>query len=292
MARWDAALKLLGSVAIAEYAELGDEDLKLLERLKNLARPSLGRWWEFVRRLVPVLADAGDASSQGLRQTLFGRTRDDLPRAAGLDAMLRESLQGKHGARTTVRLAELFDRLLQYRNVHLGHGAAGQRSYEDYGEKGCAILLGVAEILGKLDVLAGRRMIYIADVRRQKSGAWLVERYESAGETAQRMESWEWAETGTEAPSWPWLFPLTERRWPAPATTTPSASGVLCPTIRYGTLAGLERVVTQFASAFVRIAGPSKVALAHCSASRENGGNPRKGPNRDGATPLGSLRVR
>src|SRR6185295_17422159 len=57
---WEAALKLLGSTAIAEYAELNDHDPELVERLRSLARPSLGHWWEFVRRLTPVLAERGD----------------------------------------------------------------------------------------------------------------------------------------------------------------------------------------------------------------------------------------
>src|SRR5438874_2802482 len=59
---WEAALKLLASVAIVEYAQAGRPDPSLTECLQNLARPSLGQWWEFVRRLLPVLADAGTAS--------------------------------------------------------------------------------------------------------------------------------------------------------------------------------------------------------------------------------------
>src|SRR5262249_39765991 len=51
---WEAALKLLGSVAVVEYVHLEAHDPRLVELLKNLARPSLGHWWEFVRRLVPV----------------------------------------------------------------------------------------------------------------------------------------------------------------------------------------------------------------------------------------------
>src|SRR5262245_23262126 len=58
---WETGLKLLGAVAVVAYAELDDHDAQLAERLKNLARPSLGHWWEFVRRLLPVLADRGDA---------------------------------------------------------------------------------------------------------------------------------------------------------------------------------------------------------------------------------------
>src|SRR5215475_3182667 len=113
---WEAALKLLGSVAIVEYAELGDQDAELAGRLQNLARPSLGHWWEFIRRLVPVLADRGDTGFGKVRDLALGRSRDDLPRTAGLDAALRETLAGQGGARATVRLTELFDRLVQYRN--------------------------------------------------------------------------------------------------------------------------------------------------------------------------------
>ena len=71
--------------------------------------------------------------------------------------------QQAHGNK--VRLGELFDRLVQYRNRELGHGAAGMRpdpSY--YARMGRVMLSGVAEILGRLDVLAGRRLVYIAAV--------------------------------------------------------------------------------------------------------------------------------
>ena len=70
---WEASLKLLGSVAVVEYAALGDQDADLLERLKNLARPAVGHWWEFVRRLTPLLADRADAGFAGVRDLLLGR---------------------------------------------------------------------------------------------------------------------------------------------------------------------------------------------------------------------------
>src|SRR5271165_5516310 len=82
---WEAALKLLSSVAVVEYAELYDHDPKLVEMLEYLARPSVGHWWEFVRRLIPVLADSGDAAFLGVRDLVLGPSRDDLPRAGGLD---------------------------------------------------------------------------------------------------------------------------------------------------------------------------------------------------------------
>ena len=188
---WEAALKLLGSVAIVAYAERDRHDPELAERLKNLARPTVGHWWEFARTLVPALCDAPGAEFQRVRDLLLGRARDDLPRAAGLDAALREALDGSTGSRSTVRPGELFDRLVRYRNREMGHGAAGQRSGDFYGRMGAALLTGVAELLGRLDVLAGGRLVYVSEVRRQQSGHWLVERSELTGEAARRIGSLE-----------------------------------------------------------------------------------------------------
>jgi hypothetical protein len=123
---WEAGLKLLAAAAVVEYAGRPDPDPHLAERWHNMARPVLGHWWEFVRLLVQVLAEHGDAGFDKVRDLLLGRSRDDLPRAPGLDAALREALEGKTGARATVRLTELFDRLVTFRNRFMGHGAPGQ----------------------------------------------------------------------------------------------------------------------------------------------------------------------
>src|SRR5262249_46484192 len=129
------------------------------------------------------------------------RTRDDLPRAAGLDAALCEALEIKHGSQATVRLSELFEHLLRYRNRVLGHGAAGQHGDEFYNQVGRALLAGVPEIFSRLDVLAGRKLVYVAEVRRQATGAWLVEHYELIGESARRVPSLELpAEAASELP--------------------------------------------------------------------------------------------
>jgi serine/threonine protein kinase len=188
---FEAALKLLASVAVVAYARLGQADPELTECLHNLARPSLGHWWEFLRRLVPVLADAGDAPFGSVRELLLGRTRDDLPRAAGLDAALLEIKEGKKGARATVRLTDLFDRLVHYRAKVIAHAAPGQLK-DDFNERMAgALLLGLAEVLVRLDVLAGRRLLYIAEVR-QVAGLWLIQRYELIGEHARRIAALEW----------------------------------------------------------------------------------------------------
>jgi WD40 repeat protein/serine/threonine protein kinase len=183
---WEAALKLLGCTAVVTYAGRPDHDPQLADMLHNLARPSLGHWWEFVRRLLPPLADAGAPGFGPLRDLVLGKVRDDLPRAAGLDAALRQALDGQAAARATVRLTELFDRLVRYRNREIGHGAAGQRPTDFYEHVGAALLAAAAEVFGRLDVLAGRRLLYVGEVE-QKGGRWLVQRYELVGEAARRI---------------------------------------------------------------------------------------------------------
>jgi YD repeat-containing protein len=193
---WEAALKLLASAALAEYAALGrPPDPSLVERLGNLARPAVGHWWEFVRLLVPPLAEGGDEPFGKARDLVLGHGRDDLPRAAGLDAALREALDGAAGSRSTVRLSELFDRLVRYRNRELGHGALGLRPAEFYERMGGALLAGVAEVLGRLDVLAGRRLLYVGEVR-QAGGVWSAPRFDLVGETARGGAPLEWPRAG------------------------------------------------------------------------------------------------
>ncbi len=181
----ELGLKVMACGAIVQYAALNRPDPQINECLQNLARPALGHWWEFVRRLVPLLADVPLDGYGTLREFLLGRTRDDLPRAAGLDAALRETLGLGGGSRTTVRLSELFDRLIQHRNKAQAHAAPEMRNDEYHRRLAAAILAGLSEVFQRLDVLAGARLIYISEVR--KSGpTWLVQHFELLGEHARR----------------------------------------------------------------------------------------------------------
>ena len=62
---------------------------------------------------------------------------------------------------------------------------------------GGALLTGVAELLGRMDLLAGRGLVYIEDVRRLASGRWLIERFALIGEVARQIESQEQPESDT-----------------------------------------------------------------------------------------------
>ncbi|MFO0954694.1 MAG: SUMF1/EgtB/PvdO family nonheme iron enzyme [Isosphaeraceae bacterium] len=180
---WEASLKLLASAAIAVAAESDEASADLAERLEGLDRPSAGHWRGFVRILVPGLAARGDRGFAAVSALLEGPARDDLPRLAGLDAVLLESFGSRSGARALVKPGEVFDRLVHHRNRELGHGAPGQRRPADYDRLGRAILAGVGELLGRLDVLAGRRLVYVPEVSRLSGGGWQAERLELVGES-------------------------------------------------------------------------------------------------------------
>jgi WD40 repeat protein/serine/threonine protein kinase len=225
---WEAGLKLFGSVAVVSYAEQSHHDAALAERLQNLARPAVGHWWEFIRLLVPVLADAGDPAFAAVRHLVLGRTRDDLPRVAGLDAALVEALDGKSGARTTVRLTELFDRLVRYRNREFGHGAAGLKRAAFYERVGGALVAGMAQLLDRLDVLAGRRLLYLGEVRRLAAGRWLIDRYELRGESARRLESLDLPESESSRRLLPERLYLDPSPAPLPAGGLPDPAALLC----------------------------------------------------------------
>jgi hypothetical protein len=175
---WEAALKLLGSAAVACYLDSGrTPDANLAALLGKLTKPQIGNWWNIARSLTTEMADC-DPGLATLRDLLpgkaGGKARKDLPQVAALDAALQAQSAGK----PTVRLSELFDRMVEYRNQEFGHGAVGQRSPEHYDRMGERLLVGLLELLGQLDVLAGRRLFFLREVVRQPSGAWLVERYE------------------------------------------------------------------------------------------------------------------
>ena len=62
---WETALKLLGSVLIAEAAARRIDGIA--ERLQSLSRPAVGHWWEIARGLLPLLAGGEGGSGCAYR---------------------------------------------------------------------------------------------------------------------------------------------------------------------------------------------------------------------------------
>jgi serine/threonine protein kinase len=307
---WEAALKLLTSVAVVEYAERGGAAPDVADRLKNLARPAVGHWWELARLLVPALADAGDADYARLRDRLLGRPATDCPRAAGLDALLREVLENKSGARNTVQFTELFHRLVALRNDELGHGAAGQRPPAYYERSAPALLAGVAEALGRLDVLAGRSLVFVADVRRLASGEWLVERLNLSGGELWRLESLTVAEAdaarlprpgrlylhGPDPASWRSLHPLVlfdadaEQVFFLNARVRKKRAEYLCYTS--GQVVKRDELGQEQRELLARVlGGPVDEAAVEAWAERSSAGDPAPPPGAPAARTVGEFEL-
>ena len=84
-----------------------------------------------------------------------------------------------------------------YRNTFLAHGAPGQLSADFHQRMAAALLAGVPEVLTRLDVLAGGRLLYVAEVR-QSAGRWLVHRFDLMGPSPRRVESLELPRDATD----------------------------------------------------------------------------------------------
>jgi molecular chaperone DnaK len=185
---WEAALKLLASTAVVESAEVARGNSKIEERLNELDRPSLGHWWSLVRELTPILAESNPGSFADLQHYLFHAT-EDWRELLELHRSLREILRGKADPQGKVRLKDLFDNMITYRNDTTGHGAPALRPEEFTERMGLRILGGVEEMLERIDVLAGRRLLYVKDVSRRASGEWSISFLELMGEAPRRFES-------------------------------------------------------------------------------------------------------
>ncbi len=61
---WEAAIKLLGSSVVLEFAERPTSSAQHRERLQSLARPSLGHWWGYCHTFLPLLAGSDPGPSR------------------------------------------------------------------------------------------------------------------------------------------------------------------------------------------------------------------------------------
>ncbi len=197
---WEFGLRMLGCVAVIEYASANGRDRRLELPLRNLARPMLGQWWELVRVIVPLLAERGDPEFQKIHALLSGRARDNLWDVIKLDVALKKTLANKDdvGSQQTVRIRELFDRMIQYRNNEW-HGFLGGRDVAFYEDMSSVILAGVWELWQAIDVLAGRRLVFVEDVRRLSSGQHRIVRWDLCGEQAEAMPPLDLVSKSTDA---------------------------------------------------------------------------------------------
>lgn len=174
---WDWSIRLLGAAAVVEYQARGADGAKVGDLLARLDRLTLGSWWRLVCVLVDHLQD--DAGFAKVNDVLLKKPQRGTPRAAALQMELIRALGGSAGPRVVVNLRELVDTLINYRNRKIGHPDE-MRSGELFAKVGPALLGGAIDFLEHVDVLAGRKLTYIADVR-QDNGRWRIVRMRLAG---------------------------------------------------------------------------------------------------------------
>ena len=192
-ALWEAAIKTLGAAAVGTFAADPSPNPRITAQMRKLARPSLGDWVGLLRDVVPHLADRGAAGFPALRAAVSAKRHDDLPRAAGLSAVLAELRGERPTSRATVSLAELLDHLVDYRNDEVGHGVGGHRAVAVRDRVGRALVAAFEEVFAALDLLAGGRLVYVDECRRD-GPAWAVGGLELVWPGPNRVPEWRWPE--------------------------------------------------------------------------------------------------
>jgi serine/threonine protein kinase len=182
----EAALKLLGAAAVAVFAGRPVNDPKLEEKIQNLALPSLGDWRDLALSLLPEMAN--DSGFVGLAAFTSKKETGDLPRVAALDAVFRTMLDEKGGSPAAVRLDEFTLRIVRFRNKYIGHGRLDSQPQELLEKLGTVLLPGMCELLSRFDVLAGRALHYVAEIKKSVGDKFAIDRLLLQGESPRRLE--------------------------------------------------------------------------------------------------------
>jgi serine/threonine protein kinase len=164
---WEATIKLMGGTEVVSWAARAEANEEIAQLLKTLARPELRHWWGYCTTLLPRLANS-DPDFSALSQNLLGSERDDLPRLAGLDALLREAAGESGGARAFVHLQTAIDRLVVFRTQEIDQGVRRSREFSE--RIGRALLAASVEFFRKLDPLAGHSLVFFDGVRDGDNG--------------------------------------------------------------------------------------------------------------------------
>ena len=181
-------MRLLASVAIAEYIAAGEVDQSIEERLTHLARPILWHWWEALRAIVPKLATRGDENFARIADQIVDGGLQNQPKLAALGDALGDH---PHGVGETPRgdfLGRVIEKLVLYGRNQLGHGIDKHGSSDFYSRMGSLLLDAAAELLERVDVLAGRRLLYFAEPPGSMDAISVMERFELIGDSPVRLE--------------------------------------------------------------------------------------------------------
>ena len=193
---FEALIKLSASPLIAAYIRDLREGATRVEKidrlLLHLAFPSLGQWVAMLRQLARHYGSLPDASSHPLGHVwgqLNRKQRDPSPLVA-LYRRIRNGPDGEPAADKSCSLRELFDALVQYRNLVIGHGAGRFETFYE-NEMGPLLFPAVNEVLGEgvFDPLGrqGTRLVYLTELRGVAEGRFELGMRELVGSQGERM---------------------------------------------------------------------------------------------------------
>lgn len=132
---FEALIKLSACPLIAAYVRHvragGPRVAKLDSFLSQLALPSLGQWVGFLQELARYFDDLPDAASHPLGH-VFAQldAKHKMPSAiVGLYRRIKNGPDNPPAGDASCSLRQLFDAIVQYRNLVFGHGASRFESF-------------------------------------------------------------------------------------------------------------------------------------------------------------------
>lgn len=185
---WEASVKLLASIALAESGDLDDGNLFTSRPNPNGSVFEGREWWHLLQTLSPRLAKSCPGF-RSLEEFLNRPITADLPRAAELDVLLQETQAERQNPQDGTTIRDLMERIARYGQNQTAREALNPKENDYYEWVVGTLLSGIVELLGRIDLLFTRPILFVADARKQASGAWLIEQYDLRGETPHRLES-------------------------------------------------------------------------------------------------------
>lgn len=193
---FECLIKCAASPPVAAYVadvRAGGTRHETLDRLlTQIALPSLGQWLGFLRETARYFSERSDAAVHPLGSLWSQLTtkRQDLPGALELYRRIKNGPDGKPSGAKSVSLLELFDSLVQYRNIVFGHGASRVDDFYEF-EMGPLLFPAVNDVLaaGVLDLCGpdGSRLAFVRDVRRVERDLFEVDASALVGLHSERL---------------------------------------------------------------------------------------------------------
>jgi serine/threonine protein kinase len=149
---WEATIKLIGSVAIANWAADQVRDREIVTLLESLREPTFDDWLDYIRQILPILARQGHPSLEPVWAFVYrDKHQKGLPKTRYLTELLVERTEGRRRVQADFRVSELLEYLARYRGQEMHLSAGANRSDEFYSPVASALGASFEEIFEYLD---------------------------------------------------------------------------------------------------------------------------------------------